>query len=441
VHPLIRLPDAARNPVSIFGMAVATAAAVVFLALLTLELAGYLTNPYIGLLVFVAVPAMFLAGLLLIPIGAWWAARRRRRGVAAPEWPVIDLRDSRQRRILAGVAALTIVNIAIVSMGAYGGVHYMESEAFCGRVCHVMEPQAIAHQAWPHANVACAQCHVGPGAGAYVEGKLAGTRQLFHVVTDRVPRPVPPPNRLIQPAAVTCAQCHSPSVRIGDTLRVIRDYGSDEANTESTTTLRLHVGDRFSGIHRHLSMDIAYVAPEDPTATIPVVRLRTSGRVREYPAAGAALGATGNVRTMECIDCHNRPAHTFSATPERAVDAAIARGAIPRQLPFARREAVAAVATAYASADAGRAAIAQKLNAFYASRPDADAALVRRAITGAQEAWARNVFPSMKVSWGTYPNHLGHVDTQGCFRCHDDRTAADGATIAQACELCHSVPE
>jgi hypothetical protein len=108
VHPLIRLPDAARNPVSIFGMAVATAAAVVFLALLTLELAGYLTNPYIGLLVFVAVPAMFLAGLLLIPIGAWWAARRRRRGVAAPEWPVIDLRDSRQRRILAGVAALTI---------------------------------------------------------------------------------------------------------------------------------------------------------------------------------------------------------------------------------------------------------------------------------------------------------------------------------------------
>jgi nitrate/TMAO reductase-like tetraheme cytochrome c subunit len=427
--------------VSILGMAVATAAAVVFLALFALELAGYLTNPYIGLLVFVTVPVIFLAGLLLIPIGAWWTARRRRQGHAEPEWPVIDLRVPRQRGILAGVVGLTIVNIAIVSMGAYGGVHYMESEAFCGLVCHVMEPQAVAHKAWPHANVACAQCHVGPGAGAYVEGKLAGTRQLFHVITGNVPTPVPPPDRLIQPAATTCAQCHSPAARVGDELRVIRDYASDETSTESATTLRLHVGDRFSGIHRHLTLDIEYVAPEDPTATIPVVRLRTSRGVREYLAEGASADAPGTARAMECIDCHNRPAHSFSPTPERAIDAAIARGAIPRDLPFARREALAAVTTAYATKDAAMDGIAGALNGFYAERRGAGDALVRRAISGAQEAWARNVFPAMKVTWGTYPNQIGHVDTQGCFRCHDDRKAADGAVIQQECELCHTLPE
>ncbi len=422
-------------------MAVATAAAAVFLALFTLELAGYLTNPYIGLLVFVTVPAVFLAGLLLIPVGAWWSARRRRHGLKAPEWPVIDLRDSRQRGIVAGVIALTIVNVAIVSMGAYGGVHYMESEAFCGQVCHVMEPQAVAHKAWPHANVACTQCHVGPGAGAYIEGKLAGTRQLFHVLTDRVPAPVPPPDRLIQPAAVACAQCHSISARAGDELRLIREYASDEANTETVTTLRLHVGDRSSGIHRHASMDIEYVAPADPTATIPVVRLKSGGRVREYLAEGVSADAPGAVRTMECIDCHNRPAHSFASTPQRAIDAAIQRGAIPRDLPFARREALAAVTPSHPTQEAAINAIADALTTFYAQRPGTSDRLVRQAISGAQDAWAGNVFPAMKVSWGTYPNHLGHVDTQGCFRCHDDRKAADGSTIAQECELCHSLPE
>lgn len=439
----IGLPDAARNPVSILGMAIATAAAVVFLALFSLEIAGYLTNPYVGLLVFVTVPAVFLAGLVLVPVGAWWTARRRARGLPAAEWPVIDLRNARQRGILAGVFALTLVNLLIVSMGAYGGVHYMESEEFCGQVCHVtMEPQAVAHKAWPHANVACTRCHVGPGAGAYIEGKLAGTRQLFHVLTDRVPTPVPPPQRLIQPADVTCGQCHSPTVRAGEQPRTLRDYTSDEANTENTTMLRLHVGDSTTGIHRHIGIQVEYVATDETRATIPIVRLRTpQGIVREYLAEGASATAAGVTRVMECTDCHNRPAHTFSATPERAIDAALARGSIPRDLPFARRETVAAVAAAYQSREAALAGIAERLTAFYGAVPGVDASLVTRAITGSQEAWSRNVFPQMKVTWGTYPNHLGHVDTLGCFRCHDDRKAADGAVIAQDCELCHSLPE
>ena len=50
----------------------------------------------------------------------------------------------------------------------------------------------------------------------------------------------------------------------------------------------------------------------------------------------------------------------------------------------------------------------------------------------------RNVFPDLKVSWGTYPNNQGHTDFPGCFRCHDgSHTAGDGKTIGQDCNTCH----
>jgi hypothetical protein len=441
----LHLPAVARNPVSLLGMAMATAMAIVFLALFLLDLAGYLTNPYIGLLVFVTIPALFVVGLLLIPFGAWWSARRRLRRPGAEEWPVVDLRKPHHRRVLAAVFVLTVVNLVIVSFGAYGGVHYMESTEFCGQVCHTtMEPQAVGHGAWPHSAVSCTQCHVGPGAGAFVEAKLAGARQLLHVVTNQVPRPVPSPSDPSQSGAVTCVQCHASGARVGDRPREIREYASDEANTELLTTLRLHVGDRSAGIHRHIGLDIEYVAEDDTRASIPVVRVRDeSGAVREFVMEGApGTPASGVTRRMGCTDCHSRPAHTFSFTPERAVDRAIARGVIPRELPFVRREAVAAVSEDAGSREAALSAIARRLEMFYASREGTDAALVARAIAGARDVWTHNVFPDMRVTWGTYPNHLGHVDTPGCFRCHDDsHTAADGSAITQECELCHTNPD
>ncbi len=434
------LPDATRNPVSLVGMAIATAMAIIFLVLFGLELLGYLANPYIGLLVFVAVPVIFILGLLLIPLGAWWSARRRKR--EAPEWPVIDLRVPRQRGIAAAVFALTLVNIVIVSLAAYGGVHHMESTEFCGQTCHTtMEPQAVAHQAFPHASVACTQCHVGPGAGAFVEAKMAGTRQLVQLMTNRVPTPVPPPDRLIQEASVACEQCHSRSARAGDELRIVREYASDETNTEIATTLQMRVGSPESGgIHRHVALDIEYVAtgPE----TIPYVRVRDPNGDREYVAEGVSAEqiAAGTRRRMDCLDCHNRPAHTFFFTPERAVDAALAAGRIPRDLPFARREALAAVTAEYPDRAAGLEAIARRLNEFYASA-GADGRVVARAVSGAQSVWATNVFPAMRVTWGTYPSHIGHIDSPGCFRCHDDSHATtDGKVISQDCEMCHTMP-
>jgi hypothetical protein len=145
---------------------------------------------------------------------------------------------------------------------------------------------------------------------------------------------------------------------------------------------------------------------------------------------------------MDCMDCHNRPAHTFFFTPERAVDSALAQGRMPRELPFIRREAVAAVRGTYPDRDAALKAIESRLAAFYTSRDEATAGLVRRAVAATQDVWGANVFPAMRVTWGTYPNHVGHVDSPGCFRCHDDsHKTTDGKVISQDCELCHSLPE
>src|SRR5262245_42576829 len=216
-------------------MALATATALLFLALFLLELLGCLTNPYIGLLVFIVVPALFVASLLLIPLGGWWSSRRRREGHDVV-WPTIDLRQPRQRAILGGVLALTFVNVLIVSAAGVGTVHYMERTEFCGQVCHTtMEPEFVAHQVWPHSKVACVGCHVGPGVGSFVESKLAGSRQLFHLVTNRIPRPVPTPVRSLGHTSDTCGGCHTANRTHGDITRVIREYANDEVNTETVT--------------------------------------------------------------------------------------------------------------------------------------------------------------------------------------------------------------
>jgi hypothetical protein len=435
-------------------MAIATAMAIVFLVLIALELVGYLSNPYIGLLIFVTIPILFVAGLLLVPIGGWWSARRRRLHPGAADWPVIDLRQPRQRTIAAVALVLTIVNVVIVSLAAYGGVHYMESTSFCGQVCHsTMEPEFVAHQAWPHARVSCTGCHVGPGAGAFVEAKLAGTRQLFQVMTNRVPKPVPPPSDLIQTARETCEGCHWPETFHGDKTRIIRDYANDEANTESTTTLRLHIGGGSprlgvgTGIHWHMNLQnqIDFVPAGEGQETIPYVRLTgANGERREYFAEGVTPEQVAGraIQRMDCMDCHNRPAHTFAYTPERAIDTAIAQGRIPRELPFVRREAVAAVTGPYETREAALEAIEKRLTGFYSARGAADPALVGRAVVATHQVWATNVFPAMNVGWGTYPNHIGHVDTPGCFRCHDDtKKTPGGRVISQDCELCHSAPE
>jgi hypothetical protein len=367
---------------------------------------------------------------------------------------VLNLNDPRQLRLGAIVAGLTIVNVFIVGLAAFQGVHYMDSVQFCGQVCHeVMQPEFASYQAGPHARVGCVQCHIGPGAPWFVRSKLSGLRQVYAVMFNTHTRPLPSPVTNLRPARDTCEQCHWPEKFHGDRIRAFREFAGDATNTPSVTVMRIHVGGGsdsvglVQGIHWHTSRSnrIEYIATDDKRQVIPWVRLtQPNGVVKEWVAEGVSADALarGERRTMDCVDCHNRPSHTFAPSAERAVDEALARGVIDRSLPFIRREAVRVLKGQYANQDAASAGIRRGLEEFYRTNDaavlTAKGSQLARAIEVVQRLYARNVFPSMNVGWGTYPNNVGHMQFPGCFRCHDDsHKAKDGSTISQDCELCH----
>ncbi len=439
-----------RHPVSIAGVVLTTASAVAFLALLVALLAGLFNNPYAALVVFIALPALLVVGLLLIPAGMWLERRRLvREPGAAREWFVIDFRSARTRRLALTIIALTVVNGSIILLAGYGGLHSMESPSFCGQTCHTpMHPQYTAWQGAPHSQVACVQCHIGEGGHAFVRYKMNGMRQLYHVVTGSYPRPIPGVADL-RPAPEVCSTCHWAGKGFGDVIRVKREYASDETNSETATILQMFVGGpgapTASGraIHWHADprVRIDFIFTDAERQTIPFVKYTDAqGTVREYSAPGTTPEqlAKGTWRSMDCVDCHNVVAHRVAPTAEQAVDAALAAGGIDRTLPFVRREGVRLVKSTYPSSEAAGQAIEQELRRVYASSGADVAPQVTRTASALRAIYARNVFPDMKVTFGTYPDNLGHTTSSGCFRCHDGTLVAkDGTAISSDCEFCH----
>jgi hypothetical protein len=440
-----------RSPVSVAGMVLTTISAVLFVVVFLADLFGWHSNPYVGIIFFLILPGVFLFGLALIPLGAWVERRRRAHGYAPSEvrWPKLDLNDPAQRRTAVLIFALTMANVVIVSLAAYRGVEYMDSPQFCGQVCHtVMKPEFTAYQDGPHSRVTCVQCHIGPGASWFARSKISGMRQVLAVSFHTYSRPIPSPVQNLRPAREVCEQCHWPEKFHGDLVRRVYEYGADEKNTENVTTLRVHVGggsERLGiaqGIHWHMNVanQVEYITTDDKRQVIPWVRVTDrSGAVREYAAPGITPEqlARGERRRMDCMDCHNRPSHPMAATPERAVDEMIARGAIPKDMPFVRREAVKSLKVDYPTEAAAATGISRSLREFYQSqRRDR----VERVVVAVADIYRRNVFPAMKVTFGTHANNIGHIDSPGCFRCHDDEhKSKDGAKIGQDCETCHAI--
>jgi hypothetical protein len=444
-----------RSPISVIGMVLTTISAVLFLVVFLADLFGLHSNPYIGIVFFLLLPGVFVVGLLLIPAGAWIERRRRAAGKtpSSAHWPRIDLNDPAQRTAAVIVFALTMANIVIVSLAAFRGVEYMDSVQFCGQVCHtVMKPEFAAHAGAPHEHVKCVECHVGQGASSFAKAKLAGTRRLLAVSFGTYPRPIVASAAQLLAARDTCEHCHWPEQFHGDKIRRIVDYADDEKNTASVTTLQVHVGGgdgrrgTATGIHWHMNVanEIEYIAADADRQVIPYVRMKDrEGVVREYVADGATPDRfAGRARhRMDCTDCHNRPSHAIAATPERAVNEAMTRGDLPPALPFIHREAVKALKAAYPSEDAAAAGISRALQDFYRTQPHASGSPdLARAVLDVQDIYRRNVFPDMKVTFGTYANNIGHIDSPGCFRCHDDNhKSRDGRTIGQDCEICHAI--
>ena len=436
--------------VSMLGVALVTTAGFSWLFALPMQVRGHANNPYIGIVVFIFIPIIFILGLVLIPVGIFLARRRIER-LEQGVWEAPD-RRTYVKKFAIFFAITSAVNIVIGTQGTYRAVQHMETVQFCGQTCHVMTPEFTAHQNSPHANVECVDCHVSPGAVGWVESKKAGTRQLMDVVFHRVHYPIESAmesNRLVSSRG-TCEQCHWPAKFDSVKLRVLFHFKEDAANTQTQTVLMMFIGGGgLGGIHgKHVApgVEIRYAAQDAKRQTIPWVeyRNRNTGEVQTFLADGSMAQSVANLPhfQMQCVDCHNRPTHTFEL-PERAVDRAMGLGRISTTLPFIKSEALKLLKANYASNEEASRAIPAALASFYQQSYPAVSSQRSKDISDAAaeivSIYNRNVFPELKVTWGTYPNNLGHTDFPGCFRCHDGShsTSDQKVTITQDCTACH----
>jgi NapC/NirT cytochrome c family protein len=449
-----RLPIAylASNWTSLLGVVLVTTGGILWLMLLPAWWHDEMNHPYAGILANLVLPVLFFGGLALIPFGIWRYHRKRRRaGEAGPIAP----RGGDLRRLLIFVGLTTFVNLVIGSQFLYSAVGYMDSDAFCGKTCHtVMQPEYTAYSNSPHARVACVECHIGPGAPWFVKAKISGVRQLFAVTFHTYHRPIASPVEALRPARDTCEHCHWTQFFAGQKFFVHTEYATDEQNTPATTVASMKIGGRswsgtvgIHGAHVNATGHMEYVAIDHRQVIPEVTYTQPDGKVTVYKSTDAPAKpedlAKGEHRLMDCMDCHNRPTHIFHL-PERAMDLAMAQGSISPKLPFIKKQALEALKRDYADRETAHREIAASLDSFYKANYAAtyaqDSSLIKNAIAGVQGIYERNVFPQMKITWGTYPNNLGHTDSPGCFRCHDgNHSSADGRTISNDCATCHDL--
>lgn len=445
-----KLPSTFYNLLSLLGAALALFGAAAMLILYVLDAFGNESNPYLGIFIFVVFPGLLFLGLLLIPIGMRLENRRRQKGPSAPI--IVDLGKTAHRNALIVFVVGTSIFLLLTTLGLYGGYEYTESVEFCGEVCHqVMEPEYTAFQNSAHAKVACVHCHIGEGVDWYVKSKLSGARQVWKTARKTYPRPIETPIVDLRPAREICEECHWPGKYFASKEEVWNYYLGDEKNSHYQLRVLMHIGGVAShgeptGSHWHVSPEnhMTYVARDHEREEFDQVTWYENGEAVVYTRTGKALPdsvfarkeAEGLVRVMDCIDCHTRPAHNYRS-PLHTVNEALAAGRIDPSIPWVKRAAVSALTVPYATSEGARDSIHASITAFYAAR---DLPVPEDAISVVQDIYANNFFPHMRVRWDRYPDHIGHLIFDGCFRCHgSDLHSADGRTIPNDCNTCHTI--
>ncbi|HID63635.1 MAG TPA: hypothetical protein EYP49_13000 [Anaerolineae bacterium] len=365
-----------------------------------------------------------------------------------------DVRDPLRRQRLLFWASLTAIVIVLAIPIVYEADRYLESDHFCGQICHSIYPEYVAYQSSPHAHVGCAECHIGPGLLPKIKAKIFGVHELYLTLTNSYERPIPPPVESLRPAEEICEQCHWPEKFYEDRVQELHRFAEDEANTETKVYLAMKVGGGSSrrgkdmGIHWHIENPVWYIATDKVRQEIPWVGLMREGKMVEYVSIDNPLTPEeiekAEKRVMDCMDCHNRATHVFRS-PERAIDEALASGLIDREIPYIKKKFMDVVrAGPYSSEEAKYAAI-EAVEDFYKNEyPEVYANKkeeIRAAIDLYHEICKKICFPDMNLDWQTYPNNIGHSEYIGCFRCHDGRHFnAEGESIRMQCVICHSVP-
>ncbi len=457
-----KLPKSFYSWTTISGVVLAS---VSFLIILFLILISTIfprgVSQYLGLFTYIILPVFLIIGLLLIPIGTWRKFKRDKKRQVQRElkFPKVDLNDPGQRMIvfifLLGSAAIVL----FTALGSYEAFHYTESNKFCGTLCHkVMSPEYTTYHQSAHAKVACVECHVGSGAGWYIKSKLSGLHQVYAVLTNTYPIPIATPVYSLRPARETCEECHWPEKFYNRELISKRYYLSDEKNTEWDITMLMKTGPAhkalglMSGIHWHVNPEvkIEYVSANFKRDTIALVKYTNlkTGKVFTYRDTANVYTNTQidtlEHRVMDCIDCHNRPSHDFKS-PIRFFDEAMSAGKIPKNLPDVKMEAMDILYNnSFPTPDSANRFIRSKFTDYYQSMYpeiyDSSKALIDKAIEGVQTAYKQNIFPEMKAQWSSHLNYVGHLETNGCFRCHNNSFVdEEGDVISRDCNLCHEI--
>ena len=261
-----------------------------------------------------------------------------------------------------------------------------------------------------------------------------------------IPTPIPTPVKNLRPAQETCEQCHWPKKFVGNLDRTLSYYLPDQSNSLYSVRLLLKVGGGdpthgpVGGIHWHMNVanKIEYIATDEARQKIPWVRMTDpQGVVTEYRTKEFTNDVSQMpMRRMDCMDCHNRPAHKFQS-PESAVNLAMSLSNIDISLPYIKTNAVGVLCRPYTNQTQALEGIATTLSQQFPKDPR-----IRGAIDAVQQIYTNNFFPEMKASWRDYPDNIGHKDFPGCFRCHDGKhLSSTGRDMIKAndCNACHLI--
>ncbi len=457
----MKLPSSFKNWISITGATLAIFNLAAIVALFILNTFWGFGGTYIGLFIYIVLPGIMIFGLILIPVGMRInrekARKAEKEGRKLP-WPILDFNNTATRNATIIFVVGTIVLVIISAIGSYEAFHYTESVEFCGKLCHdVMEPEYTTYHGSAHERVACVECHVGSGANWYVRSKLSGLYQVYSVLANKYPQPIPTPIENLRPAQETCEECHWPEKFYDHSLREKHVFLADEQNTEHVykmqikTSTRTVDGKMHPGIHQHISPDviIEYKTASHDRQVIPWVRYRNTrtGETKVYTDSETMLGEAQmdsiETRVMDCIDCHNRPSHDYEP-PQNFIDEKLAHGKISASLPSIKLVAMMALYQDYPTKDSAFYAIETQVNDWYESGyPETweqNQEQINTAIAEIQDGYANNIFPYMNANWKVYPNNISHMESDGCFRCHNDKHAsASGEVISKDCNLCHDI--
>jgi len=451
-------PSSFYNPVTLAGAAIALVSFGLILFLTVVEAFSEEHKPYMGIIAFVILPVFLLMGLALVMFGIFREHRRERLGIARRHrLPRIDLNDPRHRLVFTVFSLGTILLLVFSAFGSFKAYEYTDSDEFCGTVCHkVMEPEYTAYKYSPHARVGCVKCHIGPGATWFVRSKLSGAYQVYAVLANVYPKPIPTPIEDLRPAQETCEQCHWPQNFYFEKKIVNTYYISDEKNTRWTLDLLMKIGGGndesgvTSGIHWHMNIanEITYATLDPERLEIPWIKVKSrDGKVKIYRDKNNKLSdeelLKGFVKKMDCIDCHNRPTHIYHPASV-SINRFITNGTIDSDLPYIKSIGVTTLEKSYTEKEIALDSIKLTINNFYQNNypeiAEKKKESIKESIKEIQKIYSRNYFPEMKVSWKKFPNNIGHMFSPGCFRCHDgNHVSDDGKALLKDCYVCHTI--